>query len=256
MSFYNFKLNDPSSYSTSTSPDTKGPGRFVHKTFQDYTSKSPDVVEMEPKISVSRTVMTNDGRGKFAVSGWKEKGVIAPGGEKGRFRVTNQVQQYIANENESIPPPPVVPTQVTFSIPETDNGQEDMGILLNGVQNETEVEEELLPISINSTLNGITHTYAPVNLATLHSLSSPTSIRLVKLSGQGQWHSHEHTDEIFILLRGSINLLYRSSQGDKSVKFTTGELLRVPMRLEHCVIAEEGTEVMLLEGSDGVTAGI
>jgi mannose-6-phosphate isomerase-like protein (cupin superfamily) len=262
MSFYNFKLNDPTSFSTSTSPDSKGPGRFVHKTFQDFNSK-PQIVEIAPKISVSRTVMTNDGRGKFAVSGWKEKGVIAPGGEKGRFRVTKQVQQYIANTDvEPIPPPAAAPvTSVPHmnALPppeslETEMAGDlplDMGVYDTSVD-EVEVPDELHAVSINSTLNGITHTYAPVNLAMLHSLGSPTSIRLVKLQGQGVWHTHDHTDEIFVLLRGSIDILYRTRSGDKSVRVTSGELLRVPMRMEHCVVAEEGTEVLLLEGSDVV----
>jgi mannose-6-phosphate isomerase-like protein (cupin superfamily) len=127
----------------------------------------------------------------------------------------------------------------------------DMGVYDMNV-NEVEVPDELRAVSINSTLNGITHTYSPVNVATLRSLGSPTSIRLVKLQGQGVWHTHDHTDEIFLLLRGSIDILYRTRSGDKSVRVTTGELLRVPMRMEHCVVAEDGTEVLLLEGNDVV----
>jgi mannose-6-phosphate isomerase-like protein (cupin superfamily) len=107
-------------------------------------------------------------------------------------------------------------------------------------------------VSITSSLQGITHTYSPLSIAQLNSLGSPTSIRLVKLGGQSAWHTHENTDEIFILLRGEINLLYRSREGgeEKCARVIGGELLRVPMKVEHCVVAEEGTEVLLLEGND------
>jgi len=71
------------------------------------------------------------------------------------------------------------------------------------------------------------------------------------------WHSHTATDEIFILLRGAINMLYRTGSGDEKVaRIVGGELLVVPMRMEHCVVAEEGTEVLLLEGSEGIHAPV
>ena len=153
--------------------------------------------------------MTNDGRGKFALSGWKEKKAVAPGGNKNRFQLENP-----ASTDEEIP-------------------------------------QEIRAVSINSSLQGITHTYSPLHIATLHSLGSPTSIRLVKLAGQGQWHVHDNTDEIFILLRGAINMHYRSGSGEEKVaRVIGGELLCVPMRMEHCVVADEGTEVLLLEGND------
>ena len=81
-------------------------------------------------------------------------------------------------------------------------------------------------------------------------------VRLVKLSGQGVWHSHIYTDEIFILLRGAINMLYRTDGTEKIARVVGGELLVVPMRMEHCVVAEEGTEVLLLEGNEGVVSPV
>jgi mannose-6-phosphate isomerase-like protein (cupin superfamily) len=287
MSFYNFKLNDPSTFSTSASPDTKSPGRFVHKTFQDYQSKTSSAaaavpvpgtstgigsggLKIAPKTGTSTTVLTNDGRGKFSVPGWKEKGVIAPGGEKSRFRLNKPSE----NLNSSL--------NISGSI--SGEGQVDDGgggggggILaartvgvdfMNPVTgeytefNEThdpEQEQDIQPISITNSLQTITRTYTPVQIATLNSLSPPTTIRLVKLAGQSSWHTYPHTDEIFILLRGAIEILYRPRGGtgeEKVARCLGGELLRVPRGWEHCVIAEEGTEVILLEGSDERVVGV
>jgi mannose-6-phosphate isomerase-like protein (cupin superfamily) len=198
MSFYNFKLNDPSSFSTSNSSDFKAANRFVHKTYEDYNAKN----DTTPKPQISRPQMTNDGRGKFAVQGWKERNIPSP----------------IIQERP----------QIIYQIP-----------------------EEIRAVSISSSLQAITHIYAPINIATLHSMRSSTSVRIVKLGGQSTWHSHDDTDEIFILLRGGINMLYKSGSGQERVaRVIGGELLCVPMRMEHCVVADEGTEVLLLEGSD------
>ena len=72
----------------------------------------------------------------------------------------------------------------------------------------------------------------------------------MKLLGQSPWHSHESTDEVFILLRGQLTVLYKTDTGEeKLVVLVGGELLCIPMRMEHSLLAEEGTEVLLLEGS-------
>ena len=249
MSFYNFKLNDPSSFSTSNHPGKKSPGRFVHKTFQDYQSKgtststAPATIAPQPQgSSVSKTVMTTDGRGKFAVPGWKEKGVIAPGGEKSRFRLNKPT-----DPTEQLPIDEVL---ITGNIPSfTQTG----GPYIPTNDSLDTTEEELTSVSITSSLQDISRTYSPLEIATLHSQGTPTSIRLVKLAGQSSWHTHPHTDEIFILLRGAIEILYRTKTGEEKVaRCIGGELLRVPMKMEHCVIAEEGTEVILLEGSESI----
>jgi len=229
MSFYNFKLNDPSTFSTSNSPDSKSPGRFVHKTFQDFQAK-PSVLGSNPLPQ--STSLDNDGRGKFAVSGWKDNPSVVAGGETSRFRLNKP----------DAPVPPGPPADAL--LPEPTWPQQTIG----------PEDEEIAAVSITSTLEGITHTYSPLTITQLYSLGSPASVRLVKLGGQSAWHTHENTDEIFILLKGEINLLYRSRDGgeEKCARVIGGELLRVPMRMEHCVVAEEGTEVLLLEGNDGV----
>lgn len=237
MSFYNFKLDDPSSFSTSNTPDAKNRARFVHKTLEDFQSRPNDKnnsITFPPKATVSNTVMTPDGRGKFVVPGWKEKGVIAPGGETSRFRLSK---------------PATTPTdnsRVWFGQHQELQEEED-----EDGDIEPDIPEEIRPVSIMASLQGITTTYSPISIGTLKSLGSPTSIRLVKLAGQSTWHSHNHTDEIFILLRGAINMLYRSRSGsEKMARVIGGELLCVPMTMEHCIVAEDGTEVLLLEGND------
>lgn len=170
--------------------------------------------------------MMGDGRGKFAIQGWKDRNADHSGGDKSRFRLSKTVQGPTIPGIDDQQPPPLWPEPI-------------------------DVPDEIHSVSITSSLQSITHTYSPVDIGILYSLGSPTSLRLVKLAGQSAWHAQENTDEIFILLRGGINMLYRTRSGEEKVtRVIGGELLRVPMRMEHCVVADEGTEVLLLEGND------
>lgn len=111
--------------------------------------------------------------------------------------------------------------------------------------------DEIQTLSITTSLQGIALTYTPLTVATLYSLGSPMSIKLVKLAGQSGWRSFENTDSVFVVLRGAINLLFRASTGEQRMaRCVGGELLRIPMRIEHCVVAEEGTEALLFDGNE------
>lgn len=224
MSFYNFKLNDPSSFTTS-SPDSKSSNRFVHKTFDDYKPKPPTTntttaTSATDSPTLPRAILPNDGRGKFAV------------------------QNYAKQQQQQQQPSETQPIQSRFRLQKPTPPQEDDIEHLD-----YSLPDEISAVSITSSLQAITHTYSPLLLGMLSSYSTQTSIRVVKLAGQSSWHAHAQTDEVFILLRGTITVLYRSGSGEeKSVKVIGGELLVVPMGMEHCVVAEEGTEVLLLEG--------
>jgi mannose-6-phosphate isomerase-like protein (cupin superfamily) len=210
MSFYNFKLGGPST-SASGSSTSSSPGRFVHKTYQDFETRKNGV----PSPIAPKPAVGEEGRGKFAVPGWKGSGIISTGGETSRFRLNANNDPHAENRDLQEPLP-----------------------------------EELIAMSISTTLAAITHTYSPISIASLYSMGSPTFLRLVKLGGQSDWHTHQFTDEIFIVLQGELIIYYRSFGAEKMVRVGSGELLCVPMRMEHCVVSEEGTEVLLMEGKD------
>jgi mannose-6-phosphate isomerase-like protein (cupin superfamily) len=68
------------------------------------------------------------------------------------------------------------------------------------------------------------------------------------LFGTSPWHSHPDTDEVFVVLAGELTVLYKLREEERVV-VKAGEVLCLPMGMEHCLVAEEGTEVLLLEGS-------
>jgi mannose-6-phosphate isomerase-like protein (cupin superfamily) len=76
-------------------------------------------------------------------------------------------------------------------------------------------------------------------------------VKLVKFSGPFVWHSHEHEDELFYVVRGAFRMEFR----DRIVELRTGDLLVVPRGVEHRPVAEEEVEVMLFEPASTVNTG-
>lgn len=68
-------------------------------------------------------------------------------------------------------------------------------------------------------------------------------IKLAKLLGEFVWHSHPETDEMVLVLSGTLNIQLR----DRDVILNPGEIFVVPKGVEHCPKADEEVGVMLLE---------
>ncbi len=76
-------------------------------------------------------------------------------------------------------------------------------------------------------------------------------IKLAKLLGEFVWHSHADTDELFLVLSGTLNIQLR----DRDVILRPGEVFVVPKGVEHCPKADEEVGVMLLEPKGVVNTG-
>jgi mannose-6-phosphate isomerase-like protein (cupin superfamily) len=76
-------------------------------------------------------------------------------------------------------------------------------------------------------------------------------VKLVKFQGPFVWHSHEHEDELFYVVRGEFNMEFR----DRTVALRAGDLLVVPRGVEHRPVAEHEVEVMLFEPATTVNTG-
>ena len=71
-------------------------------------------------------------------------------------------------------------------------------------------------------------------------------VKLAKLHGEFVWHSHEHEDELFYILQGTLIMKFR----DKEVELNLGDMIIVPKGVEHSPFAKEEVHVMLFEPSD------
>jgi mannose-6-phosphate isomerase-like protein (cupin superfamily) len=68
-------------------------------------------------------------------------------------------------------------------------------------------------------------------------------VMVVKIKGQFVWHQHDDTDDFFLVLNGNITI--RMHDGD--VALSPGEVFVVPKGVQHCPVAEEEAQILLIE---------
>ena len=75
--------------------------------------------------------------------------------------------------------------------------------------------------------------------------------KLAKIQGDFVWHTHEHTDETFIVLKGKMRIDFR---GD-SVKLKKGDMFVVPKGVEHKPFAKKEAHIMIIEPKGVINTG-
>ena len=68
-------------------------------------------------------------------------------------------------------------------------------------------------------------------------------LMVVKVKGEFNWHSHQDTDDFFMVLNGQIRIQMR----DGDVTLNEGKIFVVPKGVEHCPIAEKEAHVLVIE---------
>jgi mannose-6-phosphate isomerase-like protein (cupin superfamily) len=76
-------------------------------------------------------------------------------------------------------------------------------------------------------------------------------VKVAKVRGEMDWHSHEREDELFFILRGEFTLEFE----DGSVRLRPGELFVVPRGRRHHPIAREECLLMLFERKETAQTG-
>ncbi|QMV18528.1 cupin domain-containing protein [Granulicella sp. 5B5] len=68
-------------------------------------------------------------------------------------------------------------------------------------------------------------------------------VMVVKVQGEFVWHKHDETDDLFLVLKGLLEIQLR----DRIVTLRPGEMFIVPRGVEHCPRALEETHLLLME---------
>jgi mannose-6-phosphate isomerase-like protein (cupin superfamily) len=76
-------------------------------------------------------------------------------------------------------------------------------------------------------------------------------IKVVKVEGEFTWHTHDDTDELFLVLAGELTIQLR----DGDVVLEPGQLFVVPRGVEHCPRAEQEVHALLIEPVGVVNTG-
>ena len=87
-------------------------------------------------------------------------------------------------------------------------------------------------VDLAEKLNLFSEHWSPKTVAQLNDYE----IKIVKIQGEFVWHSHQDTDELFLILSGQLTIQLR----DRDVVLGPGQLFVVPRGVEHCPMAHEG----------------
>lgn len=103
------------------------------------------------------------------------------------------------------------------------------------------------PVNVDAMLARFTEHWSPKKIAQVNDYD----VRLVKLQGDFTWHTHEDTDELFLVLSGELTIAMR----DRDVVLGPRDLFVVPRGTEHCPRANAETAVLLLEPGSVINTG-
>jgi mannose-6-phosphate isomerase-like protein (cupin superfamily) len=76
-------------------------------------------------------------------------------------------------------------------------------------------------------------------------------LKLAKVQGEFVWHNHPETDEVFLVVKGQLDILFR----DGKISLNEGEMFVVPKGMEHKPVAESECHIMLIEPAGTVNTG-
>lgn len=75
--------------------------------------------------------------------------------------------------------------------------------------------------------------------------------KVVKVQGEFVWHDHPETDEVFLILKGQLEIRFR----DGKVTLNEGEMYIVTKGVEHKPVAENECHILLVEPAGTVNTG-
>jgi mannose-6-phosphate isomerase-like protein (cupin superfamily) len=76
-------------------------------------------------------------------------------------------------------------------------------------------------------------------------------VKAVKLKGEFVWHHHDHEDELFLVVKGSLRLKFRGHEA----LVREGEFVIVPRGVEHLPIADDEVHIVLIEPKTTLNTG-
>ena len=103
------------------------------------------------------------------------------------------------------------------------------------------------PINLAEKLASFTERWQPRTVAEFNG----HDVMVVKAQGEFVWHKHDETDDLFLVLRGELEIQLR----DRTVTLRAGDLFIVLKGVEHRPLAREEVHVLLIEPSGTPNTG-
>lgn len=107
------------------------------------------------------------------------------------------------------------------------------------------------PISLEKALASFTDQWSPRIVTTVNDYD----VRIAKVEGEHLWHTHDHTDEFFLVLDGELHIALREPTGERTVVLPKGSVFTVPRGTEHKPYAPVPSAILVLEPTGTLTVG-
>ncbi|MBK6016995.1 cupin domain-containing protein [Streptomyces sp. MBT53] len=109
----------------------------------------------------------------------------------------------------------------------------------------------IAPVALSAAFASFTDRWSPRIVATVNDYD----VRVAKVEGEHLWHTHDHTDEFFLVLAGELHIALREPAGERTVVLPKGSVFTVPRGTEHKPYAPVPSEILLLEPTGTLTVG-
>ena len=106
-------------------------------------------------------------------------------------------------------------------------------------------------VDLAAILRTVDQPWQPRTVATLNDYD----VRVVRTVGEFTRHSHPETDELFLVLRGSLTIVVERTDGPDRIELGPGQLCVVPAGTVHQPFSPNGAEVLLVEPAATVNTG-
>jgi mannose-6-phosphate isomerase-like protein (cupin superfamily) len=107
------------------------------------------------------------------------------------------------------------------------------------------------PVNLTQALASFTEVYSPRIVARMNDYD----VRIAHTKGEHVWHTHETTDEFFLVLEGRFDVAIRDADGaERTVVLHAGDTFVVPKGVEHKP-SSPGGSILMFEPTGTSTTG-
>jgi len=106
---------------------------------------------------------------------------------------------------------------------------------------------EYQPVNLQDKFSKFSEHWSPKIIARMNDYH----FKLAKVQGEFIWHDHPETDEVFLVMKGQLEIHLRKG----IVTLNEGEMFVVPRGVEHKPVAEQECHILLIEPAGTVNTG-
>jgi mannose-6-phosphate isomerase-like protein (cupin superfamily) len=107
------------------------------------------------------------------------------------------------------------------------------------------------PIGLSKALASFSDVYSPRIVGRVNDYD----VKVAHTLGEHVWHTHEHTDEFFLVIDGQFDITLREpGGGERTVELHAGDIFVVPKGIEHKP-ASPGGAILMFEPAGTLTTG-